>query len=585
MTWPFLYRCRYAILAALLLYLQPAVLLEIVHVKDGVVVQERGTVHAQSGDVTLYVTIPLPDESQYLGEFRSIVGSTQNTVIALETWQNNTQIHVGTIDLLKKRVARMVEFARGNRRARRALLDIFGTLSKALFGTATEADVQLVRSMVDNLAQEQTKLVTAHNQMVGTVNHVITELNNLNEFVAEISQGLDYLKLTIPLLTNITLALDRTLQLEGMISWLEDAEHDIGQALDKQKRRIDHCQGGIVSEELVPNSFNDLRKELGVEKVLPNSWYYQNLKVDYYFEDRGAVVCKIQVPTIHDEQYLLYQINTFPVRKDDLVLRVYHDVQVAIGTSNGLVFYADNCMGQQPQVCHPGLVLDRDQESCVRAMAHGSDQGKQSCPVHVSTIDRSHSLMGVGRNLFAVYMKDVSYSYRCPGERNVLGDLVEGLYVILLEARCVFDTQEWFLEGMEHRTHQSTLNLTQVQFPTFPELSLNWTVPVKQYMAEEGINEHKVEKIEFVPTVAPPPPMSTPPFFSSTTLSIMWGAIAFILLIFILFCCFGDQRFRNPCSKRIQRRTHRDRKIILPETIELGTIKEDTKNIQTDPEV
>jgi hypothetical protein len=58
---------------------------------------------------------------------------------------------------------------------------------------------------------------------------------------------------------------------------------------------------------------------------------------------------------------LYYQINTFPIRKDDAILRVFRDAKVAIGTQSGLMFFANACMGEDPIVCHSGLILEKDQ--------------------------------------------------------------------------------------------------------------------------------------------------------------------------------------------------------------------------------
>jgi hypothetical protein len=332
-------------------------------------------------------------------------------------------------------------------------------------------------------------------------------------------------------------------------------------SLEKQLRKVDHCQGGVVSEELVPKElFKEIRLEFGTDSCLSEQWYYQYLKVDYYFEDEGAVVCKFKVPILSEETYLNYWINTFPVKKGEVMLRVHHDVKAALGTSQGTLFYENaDCVGRNPVVCPPGLIFDQEQENCVHAMIIGNDLGKEACSVHVSTFDQSHTLLAVGRNMFAVYVRDITYSYRCPGQKGIQGKLSEGMYILVLDPSCIFDTQEWYLEGLTYHEKLSSLNYSRIKFPSFPKLTLNWSRPALEYMEAKGHNTHHFSSVGVLPTLAEEPiyekaarhPIA---FYLKWTL-IGTCVLSFIALLISYLCC--GNRLTPLCRKIRNRRVAR----------------------------
>ena len=77
------------------------------------------------------------------------------------------------------------------------------------------------------------------------------------------------------------------------------------------------------------------------------------------FEHQGHLVCKIQVPMIAGEQYIGYNIHTYPVSNPNGTgfVRLYHNVFAAIATMDGSMFFPDNCKGIKPLVCHQELSM------------------------------------------------------------------------------------------------------------------------------------------------------------------------------------------------------------------------------------
>ena len=549
------------ILTLLLTSIALAFTLNITPVPDGVVVQERGEARAVEGEISLYVRIETPDVIEMFQQLEPLVDAAQRAVQAANYTSD-------TLHLISKRLSRMKEIIVINRepsptRRKRGLIDLFGTIGKSLFGIATEADVEAVRTMTADVSHETITLRKAHNQLVGTVNHVIEVVHSVEEEVENLEHAVSVLDQYKDRMASIIAKVDTATALSALTSWLELLLAELRHSVEAQHRRVDHCQGGIVSEDLIPrNFFSKLRQEFGTESSLSDQWYYQHLKVGYYFERDGSVVCKILVPILKAETYLDFWINTFPIRKDEAILRVHHDVKVALGTSGGTLFFQnDNCIGQSPIVCQPGLIFGQEHELCLRAMVLGDDLGKESCSVHVSTFDQGHTLFAVGRNIYAVYTEDVTYSYRCQGQKGVRGILQEGVYLISLDSSCIFDTQDWYLEGITYHERTTYLNYSKVKFPQFPKLTLNWTKPILTFMETRGQKTHRLPDIKAVPTVAEEP-LHEKVAKHPIAITVMWISIALCLLAFIAIYCCCDRRFSPICQKLKNRQIPNRREII-----------------------
>jgi hypothetical protein len=273
--------------------------LRITPVPDGVVVQERGNARAKSGELDRYVRVELPDVIEVFSEFEPLITSAKKLA-------ENASIS-DTLYFVKRRLAEMemiIAARKAPSRSKRGLIDLFGKIGKTLFGIATEADVEMVRAMTSDVSRRTTQLRTAHNQVVGTVNHLAkvfeemeSKIENIDQLVSDVQQYQKQMSTALGLL-------DTAATLDSLTSWLELLLSELQNSLEKQFRRADHCQGGIVSDELIPRElFKEIRVEFGTDSTLADQWYYQYLKVDYYFEEDNAVIGKFKIPILTTETY------------------------------------------------------------------------------------------------------------------------------------------------------------------------------------------------------------------------------------------------------------------------------------------
>lgn len=473
--------------------------LELTPVPDGVVLQNRGKARVQSGDVHLFVAIPRNTETLLKGELKDAVKAARNAIDSLErdTIGKSSLKGVSVLNLLRNRLERISP----RERVRRGLFDFVGKASGFLFGTATTEDVEAVKAALKQTHEKLTAVIEHQAQIIGFVNHQASELKRLEAKTSELGQRVIQIESWADKITSTVQTFARIVEITAFVSLLETVDEEIVRASWRQQRILDHCQGGMVTEELVPRTFfQDLEYGIKDEQILSDEWYYRSLKVDFYFEQPDSIICKIKIPLINSESFLFHQINTFAVRRGNLTLRILHNLNVAVGTTSGSLFYAENCIGRDPRVCQAGLVFDARQERCARGMITGSSEQKKECPVHVSTIDQTNSLLDAGENVFAVYVKGVEYSYRCPETTSEVGHLDEGLYVVKIDPGCLFDAGDWEIRGMKmHR--EIYLNFTiSLNLPSFSHLSSNWSLQVSESLQLERLQEKHIEDVEELST-------------------------------------------------------------------------------------
>ncbi|ELT98950.1 hypothetical protein CAPTEDRAFT_205666 [Capitella teleta] len=218
--------------------------LKITPVTDGVVVQDRGIAHTQSGDVTVYVSIPYIDRDSLRTSISSIVDDAMRTLNTIAFLRNGSEIGEVTVQVLRKRLERVRV---NSRRSKRGLFNIFGSIGKSLFGVATDEDLQALQKTVTEHQGQMTDFVTAHNRLIGVVNKMNSEILGLSDDLTKLVDQMRELKRDVAGAYSMFHVLDRTILLEGLITWLEDAEQEVLHAIAMQRRRIDHCQAVYTS--------------------------------------------------------------------------------------------------------------------------------------------------------------------------------------------------------------------------------------------------------------------------------------------------------------------------------------------------
>ena len=368
--------------------LKVSISLKITSIPDGVIVETSESARQQSASVNFYILLETRIYEAVRVHISDALQALELAIRQLEGSVNETSrvYDPMVFGLMRKRISmvrRKSHFT--SLRSKRGLFNFAGGLAKTLFGTATEDDVAAVRTGLDQLTDRVEVLYAEHNKLVGLTNEI-------GQAVIGIGQRLDVIRATTELLWNRLLqvtasvkALARIAQVEAMLSLVESVAVEIVEREQQQRNYMQLCQAGVVTEDLLPRPLlNKLSTFTEHGLALENDWYYHHLTVNKYFVQNERFVCRIDIPLVYPEPFLYRPIHTYPTRKGEMLLRIFHDVTAVVGTISGKLFYANQCVGREPKVCHAGMVFPKGQEECVRGMISNDSKLKAKCSLHAS---------------------------------------------------------------------------------------------------------------------------------------------------------------------------------------------------------
>ena len=433
-------------------------------------------------------------------------------------------------------------------------------MQKSLFGIATEQDVDAVSQGLKQIADQTQILLTSHNKLVGLVNKVgaeqIKQIQKVNELInrTEILHGdmiavSSYVNWFAHNMTTMMTHMKLRHNVEYLLSNLEARYLDFLQLSDLLHNQKIQCEIGAVTDDLLPLPLlKSIVERNGNQEMLPYEWYYRTLKVETMFKDNeGRFVCKYTVPLLDSEQYLAYNLHTYPSFYDNttFAVRLYHDVYVAIGTHTGELFYPEKCKGIEPVVCHAGLRYDKSRELCVRGLMTGSEVPQTSCPISIiKSIDNSQSVREVTRNQFVVHTSEEQYSYRCPNEKPKVGEFSHGTYIVEIDPNCVLDTNSWMLEGLTYHEIYQYFNISPIEIPEVPVLSKeNWNKINTLAKSINIIDRLEVPNFDEIPTV----PILEDHFETKKSIIQLWYFWMILIVITLILAMICGYVYHTRC--------------------------------------
>lgn len=532
--------------------------LQVTPVKNGVVLFGKEQLAREDGQVTVYTVIDF-DQNAFSYAIRPIAEKIYEYIHALRI-DMRPQVR----KLLEDRVDRMLQIPDLARhlkslgithnpsgRRRRGLVDFVGKIAKGLFGLATTQDIASVQDGLTRIADQTQILLSSQNKLIGVVNkvgaeqikqiHKVNELINktdvLNSEMKAMSQYVNWFARNMTVMMN---HIKLRVNVEYLLSNLEARYRDFLQLSDLLHNQRTQCEIGSVTGDLLPLQLLKMITDNGNQEALPYEWYYRTLKVETMFRDsEGRFVCKYTVPLLAPENYLAYNLHSYPAYNENntYAVRLYHDVYVAIGTRTGELFYPEMCKGIDPVVCHAGLRYDKSRELCVRGLITGSEVQQNRCPITIfKSIDNSQSVREITRNKFVVHTSQERYSYRCQNEKPQIGEFSYGTYIVEIDADCILDTNAWMIEGLTYHEIYQYFNISTVEIPEVPVLSQsNWKKINSLVTSINLIDRLEVPNFDEIPTV----PLLKDQFESKKSvvqLWYFWVILCVVLLLFAMIC-------------------------------------------------
>lgn len=550
---------------------------------DGVLVMNGGETRSHIATWTVLVTIDRPAEEvelhDKLKQFRNVLHSHHQlnalSNVTREIWEERIQQIETT----------MLASTPTNTRMRRGLLNVFGEISRKLFGTATEKQVQETRRRINSVSTINRKIIHLTNHLVSIVNQTHGQVRQHQRHIHSIEQYLTLVKREIHIIkhkmrTSVAdiEVLKSTVEVERILSAVEAAHNSWLRQVDKHQRQRASLELGWLTEEILP--VNELRQIITTSKkdnlhAPSTEWYYSHVRILPLWEEGRRLVFKAELPLTNDMHYLRYYIWTWPipVESSKYNVRLQVPTDVAVNTKTGGLFEPTACQGHRPSICRTGPVYDRTRLRCPRGIIIGDDSLRKQCTVVVSKVKTTATVQELTPGTLVIYTTGETYSLYCDGHAERRVSLKKGLYVIRLNSTCWIHGDGWTVTGLIRHSSDIYSGLPIIQIPP---MNLPRTIRKKSVIRHfESLHWDALGKITDIEIATMNDTTDDSDDMSWTSNSGQWSwAIAPMTtgLVIVLICLFYYREcVRKLCFNQQCKNSQND----APTSIEMTTVDND----------
>ena len=274
---------------------------------------------------------------------------------------------LATLDLME---GGLPSSAPTRRRVKRGLINVIGDLSSALFGTATQAEVNQLRQVLRETQVGQRALFHNQEKMVSVINITRDYLQrNCDDMLILQNQTDEFFSMLLHMQYNAKRLAQRVSSLwvaRGLDRWIDqltEVASGFRQQWAHYRRARLHLQEDRLSEYIVS------RADLGAvldslqhhAHVMPLDWYYAHTPVTMLWEHEGRLVATADIWAGEEEPFQLWKLRAFPVYSVNALLRLLVEPLVAVNARRTEAFTVQTCRGRTVRVCD-GRV--RTSQSC-----------------------------------------------------------------------------------------------------------------------------------------------------------------------------------------------------------------------------
>ena len=432
-------------------------------VPSGVVITSREEVRSVKSWSKVFVTLSQPRAPE--PGFLHVLGLVEEHVYLRFNRNNSQTWKLGELLLIRTRTLR--DLVRTTRRTRRSPFDFVGDIGSSLFGIARTSDVVAVAKLGQKLAGRLEGVVEEQQQVIAKVNLIGKRQNEISQKIMAL---IEYNRETWAIIKRYWARTENRLEeneaVQRMSEILSILEHEIyayRRTFEDGHRVRTLCETSIVNEDLLPvGMVKQIQKSRNNQYIVPAYKYYQYIEVAVLTIIDNELICILNAPILNEEKFIQYNIATFPVRKDQSYVKLYHDEKVIYGTYGGEIFFPRRCRGREPIVCEAGVIYDKSQQPCLHGMITGDINQLRQCPITFSkTAGPAHRVYSPIRNRFVVRTPEVDYHYRCAGSPPRRGHLTVGTYIIDVGPKCNFDALIWSLRGVSEDVFYYNVTLAE----------------------------------------------------------------------------------------------------------------------------
>ena len=352
----------------------------------------------------------------------------------------------------------------GQQRSSRGLLNFIGGLSKSLFGTATEADVEVLKKAVNSVIDVQNNQVTILKTNTETLQSFVKVTNSRmdtllqvvrnasNDHMAMLEQATHSFTVHIELISDL---LTFIIRVQSSLSQLERQYANTLNALENLASGF--LPAFLFPENVLKHAFEVISGHLaetdtGMELIYQDPAYYYSSANFVYVVQNQELVLTLKLPLSSIQSpFHFYEIKTYPLivdqDKDHLMILENMPTAVALDTSKTyyytltpqemqlfethhaslsarVLLYADN-----PKSCL--MSIFRDQKSLINT----------ACKYTIIPNALESGIHHIHHNTY-LFINVPKYSLRCDQGQEIMQQGCQSC-ILNLQPKCSWSTDNW----------------------------------------------------------------------------------------------------------------------------------------------
>ena len=454
---------------------------DIIPLPDGLLVTGRSRLKVQVAEWTVLVTLDQPKvDTTMLSQYELIKSNINKARTFHTVTRGEANQWIQRLDRKQRTLQNLITatvHGSTDRRVKRGVINLGGSFLQWLFGTATDADIQACRRLIEITRIQQKLLVHVSDKLVTVVNHtrnnVIENREQINAIRHYLSDTLSNRVNRLVQATNMTKyhvhVLWTAFNLERAVSTYESTISEWERALDKFNRQKASLEMGRLTEELLPpvqlRGILDQAVTPMARTVEPLQWYYEYTTV-YPVWGGSTLIYRVKLPLVQELDYWRYNIQAWPspYNKSGYAaqLMLTHK-DVGLNPRTGEIFHPVACTGQGPTVCRSGPTYKPGAWSCARAIITGDKRQRHTCEVELSHNKGLTRAIEIAHGEYILITWGERIATRCISSPEKIMTLSPGTYLISVREKCTVSGEQWKLSGMIQRMGRVLIRALMVQ--------------------------------------------------------------------------------------------------------------------------
>ena len=366
------------------------------------------------------------------------------------------------------------------RRHGRGLIDIVGTISNKLFGTATEDEVFEIRSRIERVAKQNKRVVNVVKDLVTIINQtheqskeVRQHIQSLESYVSKYAIEIRKLQEKTEKQRNRYDILETCIKTDRGLALIEATHNAWLRQQDRYHWQRTALELSYLTEDILP--VQNLKIIIANAKrynlyAPPLEWYYSHVRIEPLWQNDKILVFRANLPLTDRFTYLRYQLRSWAIPGNSSEFKTQLQVpgDIAFHTETGGIFEPTSCMGARPTICRTGPVYDRSRMQCARGIVTGEEKLRRQCLITITRAQtEASSVQELSPGEVLISTTGESLSLVCKGlaERRI--NLRGGLFILTLPTAYRINGRGWTMTGLARRSVQSTVSLPVIAIKPF----------------------------------------------------------------------------------------------------------------------